>query len=112
MALKLFVNIAATSLANALVRSATDMTPIAFPQLVIGDGPEESRLRRLAATAAVPVHFVGHRPDVDRWLVLATVVAIPSISISNDAGSGTGAASRVSGAGARPVSMDSICSAW
>lgn len=38
MALKLFVNIAATSLANALVRSATDMTPIPFPQLVIGDG--------------------------------------------------------------------------
>jgi hypothetical protein len=38
MALKLFVNIAATSLANALVRSATDMTPIGFPQLVIGDG--------------------------------------------------------------------------
>jgi hypothetical protein len=38
MALKLFVNIAATSLANALVRSSTDMTPIPFPQLVIGDG--------------------------------------------------------------------------
>lgn len=37
MALKLFVNIAATSLANALVRSETDMTAIPFPQLVIGD---------------------------------------------------------------------------
>lgn len=38
MALKLFVNIAATSLANALVRSSTDMTAIPFPELVIGDG--------------------------------------------------------------------------
>lgn len=37
MALKLFVNIAASSLANALVRSETDFTPVGFPQLVIGD---------------------------------------------------------------------------
>lgn len=35
---QLFVNIKATSLSNGLVRSVTDMTPVSFPQLVIGDG--------------------------------------------------------------------------
>lgn len=33
----LFVNTAATNVASALVRSLTDMTPIPFPELVIGD---------------------------------------------------------------------------
>lgn len=35
---QLFVNIQATSLANALVRSVQDLQPVGFPQLVIGDG--------------------------------------------------------------------------
>lgn len=38
MAKQLFVNIAAGSIGSALVRSLTDMSPVAFPQLVIGDG--------------------------------------------------------------------------
>lgn len=38
MAKQLFVNIAASSIGSALVRSLTDMTPLSFPQLVIGDG--------------------------------------------------------------------------
>lgn len=37
-ATQLFVNIKATSLANGLVRSVSDMTPVSFPQLVVGDG--------------------------------------------------------------------------
>lgn len=37
-ATQLFVNIKATSLGSGLVRSVTDMTPVSFPQLVIGDG--------------------------------------------------------------------------
>lgn len=37
MAIQLFVNIQASSVANGLVRSLTDLTPIPFPELVIGD---------------------------------------------------------------------------
>lgn len=38
MSTDLFVNVSASSIAKALVRSLTDMSPIAFPQLVLGDG--------------------------------------------------------------------------
>lgn len=38
MAKQLFVNIAASSISSALVRSVTDMSPVSFPELVIGDG--------------------------------------------------------------------------
>ncbi len=38
MSQKLFVNIAAADITRALVRSVTDMTPVAFPKLVVGDG--------------------------------------------------------------------------
>lgn len=38
MATQLFVNISANSIASALVRSVIDMTPVSFPQLVVGDG--------------------------------------------------------------------------
>ncbi len=34
----LFVNVNANSLASGLVRSVTDLTPVSFPELVIGDG--------------------------------------------------------------------------
>jgi hypothetical protein len=40
MALKLFVDISATSMASALVRSPTDMTALPFTELVVGDGRE------------------------------------------------------------------------
>lgn len=38
MATQLFVNVAATSLSSALVRSPTNLSPVSFPQLVVGDG--------------------------------------------------------------------------
>lgn len=37
MAIQLFVNIQASDVANGLVKSVTDLTPVGFPQLVIGD---------------------------------------------------------------------------
>lgn len=40
MATQLFVNVQATSIASALVRSAEDLTPVSFPTLVVGDGRE------------------------------------------------------------------------
>ena len=46
--------------------------------LVAGVGPEEPVLRRKAARGRVPVHFVGHRPDVARWLAVSDVVVMPS----------------------------------
>jgi glycosyltransferase involved in cell wall biosynthesis len=46
--------------------------------LVAGVGPEEPRLRRKAVRGPVPVHFVGHRPDVARWLAVSDVVVMPS----------------------------------
>jgi glycosyltransferase involved in cell wall biosynthesis len=46
--------------------------------IVIGVGPEETRLRQLAARCRVPVHFLGHRQDIGRWLGAADVIAMPS----------------------------------
>jgi len=46
--------------------------------VVIGAGPEEARLRQLAARSRVAVHFLGHRHDVARWLAVADVIAMPS----------------------------------
>ncbi len=37
-ATKLYLNVAASDISRALVRSLTDMTPVGFPQLVVGDG--------------------------------------------------------------------------
>lgn len=45
---------------------------------IVGSGPEDAPLRALAANRNVPVHFVGHRPDVATWLAAADVVAMPS----------------------------------
>jgi glycosyltransferase involved in cell wall biosynthesis len=45
---------------------------------VVGSGPEEDRLRAMAARRRVPVHFLGHRQDVACWLAAADVVAMPS----------------------------------
>jgi glycosyltransferase involved in cell wall biosynthesis len=46
--------------------------------VVVGDGPEEPALRRLAAGHRVTVHFQGHQDDVTPWLAVADVVAMPS----------------------------------
>jgi glycosyltransferase involved in cell wall biosynthesis len=46
--------------------------------ILAGEGPEEPVLRRKAAQSRVPVHFVGHRPHVARWLAVSDVVVMPS----------------------------------
>lgn len=46
--------------------------------VVVGVGPEEARLRQLAARSRVAVHFLGHRHDVARWLAVSDVIAMPS----------------------------------
>jgi glycosyltransferase involved in cell wall biosynthesis len=46
--------------------------------VVIGTGPEQARLRQLAARCRTVVHFLGHRHDVSRWLAMADVIAMPS----------------------------------
>jgi glycosyltransferase involved in cell wall biosynthesis len=46
--------------------------------LIAGSGIEAGSLRRLADRALRPVHFLGHRNDIDRWLALADVVVMPS----------------------------------
>lgn len=46
--------------------------------VLAGNGPEEERLRELAARAAFPVHFVGHRDDIEIWYALSDVIAMPS----------------------------------
>lgn len=49
--------------------------------IIVGDGPEESRLRRqLTEKNDVVTHMVGHDADVARWYALADVVAVPSLS--------------------------------
>ena len=64
---------------DVLIRALPGLSDLtAVHVVVVGDGPEEVALRRLAAGAPVPVHFVGHRGDAAAWLALATVVAIPS----------------------------------
>jgi glycosyltransferase involved in cell wall biosynthesis len=46
--------------------------------ILAGDGPAEAALRELAARAPLPVHFVGHRDDVEVWYSLAEVIVMPS----------------------------------
>ena len=64
---------------DTLIRALDELRDAGYIHLVIaGSGPEESRLRALAARSSVPVHFLGHCSDVARWLQVADVVAIPS----------------------------------
>jgi len=46
--------------------------------VVVGTGPEDAALRARAAQCPAPVHFLGHRNDVERWMAVADVVALPS----------------------------------
>lgn len=48
--------------------------------LVIGEGPRRDALRRFTHNLELDdrVHFLGHRPDIDRLMELIDVVAIPS----------------------------------
>ena len=51
-----------------------------FRLVVVGDGPEAGRLRKLAEELGVVevVDFAGFRPDVERWIAAADVVLVPS----------------------------------
>lgn len=47
--------------------------------VVVGTGPEESRLRRAApAGGGCSVHFVGHHDDVAPWYALGDIAVLPS----------------------------------
>jgi glycosyltransferase involved in cell wall biosynthesis len=46
--------------------------------IIVGTGPEESLLRLQASRSRVPVHFLGHRDDVELWLAICDVVVMPS----------------------------------
>jgi glycogen(starch) synthase len=62
-----------------LIRSLAHLAPLREIHLVIaGTGPEEQELRKLAAKAPVPVHFLGHRDDIRLLLEAADVVALAS----------------------------------
>jgi glycosyltransferase involved in cell wall biosynthesis len=68
---------------DVLIRALERLPPARDVHLVIvGTGPEEGNLRRLAARAPVPVHFLGHRDDVQRWMAASDVMAMPSRSES------------------------------
>ncbi|MEO7192592.1 MAG: glycosyltransferase family 4 protein [Vicinamibacterales bacterium] len=46
--------------------------------VIVGDGRERQRLERLASHGSIPVHFLGHREDVHRWIAIADVMVMPS----------------------------------
>lgn len=47
--------------------------------VVLGEGPLRGSLEALAARLRVPVHLVGHRADVGRWLKSLDVLVHPSV---------------------------------
>lgn len=64
---------------DVLLRALGRMSGTSNIHVVIaGSGPAEAALRRLARSAPVPVHFVGHRDDVHLWIAIADVMAMPS----------------------------------
>lgn len=64
---------------DVLLRALDTLGPMRDTHLVIaGSGPDEPSLRRLAAAAPLPVHFLGHRDDVHLLIAMSDVMAIPS----------------------------------
>ncbi len=64
---------------DVLLRSLDHLSDTAGVHLLIaGTGPDEQGLRQLASRSPLPVHFLGHRDDVELWFVVADVIAIPS----------------------------------
>lgn len=45
---------------------------------VVGGGPEEARLKRIAEAQDASIHFLGYRRDVATWYSAADVVVLPS----------------------------------
>ena len=52
-----------------------------LPLVLIGEGPEEQRLRALAERSTMPVHFTGYRSGDALWALVegSLAVALPSI---------------------------------
>jgi phosphatidylinositol alpha-1,6-mannosyltransferase len=70
-------------LVRACARRAGDAAP--FHIVVVGEGPERARLRRLAAALGVSLRLVGAVPrdEVAAWLRLGDVYAQPSRTLAN-----------------------------
>ena len=70
-------------LVRACAARAGDAAPLHL--VVVGEGPERQRLRRLADGLGVPLTLVGAVPrdEVPGWLRLADVYAQPSRTLSN-----------------------------
>jgi phosphatidylinositol alpha-1,6-mannosyltransferase len=70
-------------LVRACAPRAGDAAPIHV--VVVGEGPERARLRRLATALGVPLHLVGAVPreEVPAWLRLGDVYAQPSRTLAN-----------------------------
>lgn len=48
--------------------------------VVVGSGPDEARLRGVAASVSdAQIHWIGHTDDVGQWYSLADVVVMPSL---------------------------------
>ena len=68
---------------GTLVEAVTRLPGTSNPMLlIIGDGPERSRLEALAAAQPDPsrVRFLGHRDDARRWLSACDVYVNSSVS--------------------------------
>lgn len=46
--------------------------------IVVGSGPAEAGLRRQAAAVRAPIHWLGSRDDVHRWMAASDVIVMPS----------------------------------
>ncbi len=58
---------------------AAAATETAVHLVIVGAGPERSRIERAAASASIPVHLVGHQSDVSPYLAISDVAALPSL---------------------------------
>ena len=66
----MFVKIAA--------ETARRLSPRAVHALVVGDGPELERLRRIACEEGATIHFLGFQSDIFPSLAISDVVVFPS----------------------------------
>lgn len=64
---------------DVLIRALDGLTPGRdLHVIVVGNGRERPSLEKLAAGAPFPVHFLGHREDVHRWIAASDVMVMPS----------------------------------
>jgi len=66
---------------GTLIEAVTRMPATSHPTLlIIGDGPERSRLEALAGPGEPRVRFLGHRDDARKWLAACDVYVNSSVS--------------------------------